>query len=129
MTKERELLARAGLIIAQYRLSDPEDKALRELSEQINAYFEEPEVESKPIAYWDTQEGTLIPAVPLSSERTCFKVPLVPLYLSPIRPFIRLTDEEIKTLADSGLSPDWTDEFELYHFARAIEDALVEKNK
>ena len=44
MTKERELLARAGLIIAQYRLSDPEDNGLRELSEQINEYFEEPEV-------------------------------------------------------------------------------------
>ena len=44
MTKERDLLARAGLIIAQYRWSDPEDLALRKLSEQINAYFEEPEV-------------------------------------------------------------------------------------
>ena len=130
MTKERELLARAGLIIAQYRWSDPEDQALRKLSEQINAYFEEPEQESKPIAYWDTQEGKLIPAVPLSSERTCFKVPLVPLYLHPApRQFVRLTDEEIEELADSGLSPDWTDEFELYHFARAIEDALEEKNK
>ena len=83
MNKERELLARAGLIIAQYRLSDPEDQGLQKLSQQINAYFEEPEVESKPIAYWDTQEGTLIPAVPLSSERTCFEVPLVPLYLHP----------------------------------------------
>ena len=83
---------------------------------------------SKPIAYWDTQNGTLIPAVPLSSERTCFEVPRVPLYLHPPRPFNRLTDEEIKTLADSGLSPDWTDEFELYHFARSVEDALVEKN-
>lgn len=83
MTKERELLARAGLIIAEYRLSDPEDKELRELSEQINEYFEEPEVESKPVAFWDTQNGKLIPAVPLSSERTCFEVPLVPLYLHP----------------------------------------------
>ena len=89
----------------------------------------ERELDEKPIAYWDTQNGTLIPAVPLSSKRTCFEVPLVPLYLSPTRPFIRLTDEEIKTLADSGLSPDWTDEFELYHFARAIEGALEEKNK
>ena len=56
----------------------------------------ERELDEKPIAYWDTQNGTLIPAVPLSSERTCFKVPLVPLYLSPTpHPFIRLTDEEI----------------------------------
>ena len=145
----------------------------------------ERELDEKPIAFWDTQEGKLIPAVPLSSERTCFKVPLVPLYLHPApeatqdeepigyvvtidpsksyrqdswapwkevegmnggkirddipdgsfvylhptpRPFVRLTDDEIKTLADSGLSPDWTDEFELYHFARAIEGALEEKN-
>ena len=43
MTKERELLARAGLIIAQYRWSDPEDKGLHNLSSEINAYFEEPE--------------------------------------------------------------------------------------
>ena len=81
--RARELLARAGLIIAQYRWSDPEDQGLRELSEQINEYFEDTAQESKPIAYWDTQEGKLIPAVPLSSERTCFKVPLVPLYLHP----------------------------------------------
>lgn len=39
--------------------------------------------DEKPIAYWDTQNGTLVPAVPLSSERTCFEVPLVPLYLHP----------------------------------------------
>jgi len=186
MTKERELLARAGLIIAQYRWNDPEDQGLQKLAQQINAYFEESAQDEKPIAYWDTQNGKLIPAVPLSSERTCFKVPLVPLYLHPTpkatqeeepigyvvtidpsksyrqdswapwkevegmnggkirdditdgsfvylhpapRQFVRLTDDEIKTLADSGLSPDWTDEFELYHFARAIEDALVEKNK
>ena len=133
MSKERELLARAGLVIAQHRWSHPHDPVLRKLSHQINSYFEEPALAEsatteKPIAYWDTQKGTLIPAVPLSSERTCFKVPLVPLYLSPTRPFIRLTDEEIKTLEDSGLSPDWTDEFELYHFARAIEGALEEKN-
>jgi hypothetical protein len=39
--------------------------------------------DEKAIAYWDTQNGTLIPAVPLSSKRTCFKVPLVPLYIHP----------------------------------------------
>jgi len=131
MSKERELLARAGLVIAEHRWSHPHDPVLRKLSHQINAYFEEPDEnpQDEPVAYWNTQEGTLTPAVPLSSERTCFKVPPVPLYLHPTpRPFIRLTDEEIKTLADSGLSPDWTDEFELYHFARSVEDALVEKN-
>ena len=101
MSKERELLARAGLVIAQHRWSHPHDPVLRKLSQQINEYFfdepalAEPATTEKAIAYWDTQEGKLIPAVPLSSERTCFKVPLVPLYLSPTRPFIRLTDEEI----------------------------------
>ena len=99
MTKERELLARAGLIIAEYRWSDPEDQGLHNLSREINAYFEEPEVESKPIAYWDTQNGTLTPAVPLSSERTCFKVPLVPLY---IRPRADTADELIKALIAIG---------------------------
>jgi len=98
MTKERDLLARAGLVIAQHRWSHPHDPVLRKLSHQINAYFEEPDEnpQDEPIAYWNTQEGTLTPAVPLSSERTCFKVPPVPLYLHPTpRSFIRLTDEEI----------------------------------
>ena len=131
MTKERELLARAGLIIAQYRWSDPEDQALRKLSEQINEYFfdepalAEPATTEKAIAYWDTQNGTLIPAVPLSSERTCFKVPLVPLYLSPTRPFIRLTDEEILEIvgpykAVGGYTRKLFD---------TIQDKLEEKNK
>jgi len=126
MTKERELLARAGLIIAQYRWSDPEDQALRELSQQINAYFEEPEVESRPIAYWDTQEGKLIPAVPLSSERTCFEVPLVPLYLHSSHPFIRLTDEEILEIV--GPYSDAVSGYTRKLFD-TIQDKLEEKNK
>ena len=101
MNRGRELLARAGLVIAQHRWSHPHDPVLRKLSHQINSYFEEPALAEpatteKAIAYWDTQEGKLIPAVPLSSKRTCFEVPLVPLYLHPTpRPFVRLTDEEI----------------------------------
>jgi len=59
----------------------------------------EREQESKPIAYWDTQEGKLIPAVPLSSERTCFEVPLVPLYLHPRAD---IADELIKALIAIG---------------------------
>jgi hypothetical protein len=43
MDKERDLLARAGLVIAQHRWSHPEDQALHQLSHQINAYFEEPD--------------------------------------------------------------------------------------
>ena len=125
MTKERELLSRAGLIIAQYRWSDPEDKELRELSKQINKYFEEPEQESKPIAYWDTQEGKLIPAVPLSSERTCFEVPLVPLYLHP-RPFVRLTDEEILEIV--GPYSDAVGGYTRKLFD-TIQDKLEERNK
>ena len=102
MNRGRELLARAGLVIAQHRWSHPHDPVLRKLSQQINEYFfdepalAEPATTEKAIAYWDTQEGKLIPAVPLSSKRTCFEVPLVPLYLHPTpRPFVRLTDEEI----------------------------------
>ena len=55
MSKERELLARAGLVIAQHRWSHPHDPVLRKLSHQINSYFEEnfeeiPEVTRKPLS-------------------------------------------------------------------------------
>jgi len=178
MNKGRELLERAFESMKNRTLTENE----RNLEKEVSYYLLSTQDE-KPVAYWDTQEGTLIPAVPLSSERTCFEVPFVPLYLHPApkatqdeepigyvitidpsksyrqdswapwkevegmnggkirddipdgsfvylhpHPFIRLTDEEIKTLEDSVLSPDWTDEFELYHFARAIEGALEEKN-
>ena len=126
MTKERELLARAGLVIAQYRWSHPAKyTALHKLSLAINEYLEE-NPQDEPIAYWDTQEGKLIPAVPLSSERTCFKVHLVPLYLHPApRPFVRLTDEEILEIvgpykAVGGYTRKLFD---------TIQDKLVEKNK
>ena len=41
MTKERELLAHAGLIIAKYRWNHPEDQGLQRLSQQINEHLEE----------------------------------------------------------------------------------------
>ena len=130
MNKGRELLARAGLVIAQYRWSHPAKyTALHKLSQTINEYLEE-NPQDEPIAYWDTQEGTLIPAVPLSSERTCFKVPLVPLYLHPPRPeFVRLKDWEIERLMDNSLFTNEIDERQLVDFARDIEDSLEEKNK
>jgi hypothetical protein len=80
----------------------------------------------KPIAYWDTQEGKLIPAVPLSSERTCFKVPLVPLYLHPSHPFIRLTDEEILEIV--GPYSDAVGGYTRKLFDK-VQDKLEEKNK
>lgn len=88
----------------------------------------ERELGEKPIAYWDTQNGKLIPAVPLSSERTCFKVPLVPLYLHPAphpHPFIRLTDEAILEIvgpykAVGGYTRKLFD---------TIQDKLEEKNR
>jgi hypothetical protein len=71
------------------------------LMEKIRVYLDTPEPtqDEKPIAYWDTQEGKLIPAVPLSSERTCFEVPLVPLY---IHPRADIVDELIKALIAIG---------------------------
>ena len=81
--------------------------------------------DEKPIAYWDTQNGTLIPAVPLSSERTCYKVPLVPLYLHP-RPFVRLTDEEILEIV--GPYSDAVCGYTRKLFD-TIQDKLEEKNK
>jgi len=106
MTKERDLLARAGLVIAQYRIKDPENPALRKLSQTINEYLEE-NPQEEPIAYWDTQEGKLIPAVPLSSERTCFKVPPVPLYLHPTKPEPAIRKPMTQKEIDKGFSQDW----------------------
>jgi len=84
------------------------------------------EQEPKLVAYWDTQEGKLIPAVPLSSERTCFKVPPVPLYLHPTpRPFIRLTDEEILEIV--GPYSDAVGGYTRKLF-NIIQDKLEEKN-
>ena len=82
----------------------------------------ERELDEKPVAYWDTQNGTLIPAVPLSSERTCFEVPLVPLYLHPApRPeFVRLSEEEVDSLTYAPYEP--------YKLICAVENLLVEKN-
>ena len=83
----------------------------------------ERELDEKPIAYWDTQNGTLTPAVPLSSERTCFEVPLVPLYLHPApRPeFVRLSEEEVTEILTSA--------YDMYSAICAVENRLVEKNR
>lgn len=80
----RELLERALDALDQiwdYGLENFPQDTHETLMDDIKSFLSTPE--PKPIAYWDTQNGTLIQAVPLSSERTCFKVPLVPLYLSP----------------------------------------------
>lgn len=47
----------------------------------------------------------------------------------PKVPFVRLTDEEVERLMSSALVPKEIDERDLNYFARAIEDALEEKNK
>ena len=90
MTKEKYLLQK---IVSWW---DDDKEFIGDFVEEIRAYLAEQTQDEKPVAYWDTQEGKLIPAVPLSSERTCFKVPLVPLYIHPApRQFVRLTDDEI----------------------------------
>ena len=84
--------------------------------------------DEKPVAYWDTQEGKLIPAVPLSSKRTCFEVPLVPLYIHATthpHPFIRLTNEEILEIV--GPYPDAVGGYTRKLFD-TIQDKLEEKN-
>ena len=176
----RELLERAFESMKNRTLLTENE---RNLEKEVSYYLLSKQDE-KAIAYWDTQEGKLIPAVPLSSERTCFEVPLVPLYLHPApeatqdkepigyvitidpsksyrqdswvpwkevegmnggkirddipdgsfvylhpaphpHPFIRLTEEDIKNCWGE---PDRLNTQALINFARAIEDALEEKN-
>ena len=136
MTKERDLLQR---VVGWW---DDDKGVIYNFVEEIRTYLAEPTQDEEPIGYvitidpsksyrqdswapWKEVEG-------MNGGKIRDDIPdgsFVYLHPAPHpHPFIRLTDEEIKTLEDSGLSPDWTDEFELYHFARAIEGALEEKN-
>ena len=93
MSKEKYLLQK---IVSWW---DDDKEFIGDFVEEIRAYLAEQTQDEKAIAYWDTQEGKLIPAVPLYSERTCFKVPLVPLY---IHPRADTADELIKALIAIG---------------------------
>ena len=92
MSKEKYLLQK---IVSWW---DDDKEFIGDFVEEIRAYLAE-QTQDELVAYWDTQEGKLIPAVPLSSERTCFKVPLVPLYLHPRAD---VADELIKALIAIG---------------------------
>ena len=58
MTKERELLARAGLIIAQYRFKDPDDQNLHKLAQELNKYFED-NPQRKPMTEGEIQKHSI----------------------------------------------------------------------
>jgi len=122
MSKERKLLERL-LNNWEHPCSGRFGDLFDEVRELLST--PEPTQDEKLIAYWDTQEGKLIPAVPLSSERTCFKVPLVPLYLHSSHPFIRLTDEEILEIV--GPYPTAVGGYTRKLFD-TIQDKLEEKN-
>ena len=72
MTKERELLARAGLIVAEYRWRDSENPALQKLSQQINEYFEEPEVKREQFSD-DVVADSYFQVQPILGEYLKFK--------------------------------------------------------
>lgn len=98
MSKERKLLERL-LNNWEHPCLGRFGDLFDDVRELLSTSEPEPTQDEKPIAYWDTQEGKLIPAVPLSSERTCFEVPLVPLY---IHPRADTADELIKALIAIG---------------------------
>lgn len=76
----------------------------------------------EPVAYWDTQNGTLVAAVPLVSKRSCYKVEPVPLFLHPaLRPeFVRLSEEEVSEILSLAHTP--------YEAICAAENRLARKN-
>lgn len=83
--------------------------------------------EAEPVAFWDTLNNILVPAVPLVSKRTCFKVEAVPLYLHPAprKEFVRLSEDEVNELLGMGsIGSDGN-----YELICAVENRLVEKNK
>ena len=75
---------------------------------------------TEPVAWWDTQEGQLIPAVPLSSNRPCFQVPFVPLYAMPAPKREPLSEEEIEEI-NKSIHPKTDLPTAKILFARAIE--------
>ena len=118
MSKERDLLQR---VVGWW---DDDKEFIGDFVEEIRNYLAEPMQDEAPVGTLDHNGNFKLlrmVGIPIGQPMKLYEHP------AP-RPFIRLTDEEIKTLADSGLSPDWTDEFEIYHFVRSVEDALVEKN-
>ena len=75
---------------------------------------------TEPVAWWDTQEGRLIPAVPLSSNRPCFQAPFVPLYAMPAPKREPLSEEEIEEI-NKSIHPKTDLPTAKILFARAIE--------
>jgi len=84
-----------------------------------------------PVAYIDGPNNMLIWAKPFQyCGPKCIHVHPIPLYLHPpTRLFMRLSDKEIEMVMDNALLPNEIDEYDIFHFARAVEDALDEKNK
>jgi len=84
-----------------------------------------------PVAYIDGPNNMLIWAKPFQyCGPKSIHVDPIPLYLHPpTRIFMRLSDKEIEMVMDNALLQKEIDDYDIFHFARAVEDALDEKNK
>lgn len=125
MSRERELLKRTMDFLECFVFYS---EGL-ELREAIRDFLStpEPEQDEEPVAWTNQDELNA-----LGTDVTCYMYaePLIgetniPLYLHPApRPeFVRLSEEEIASWFGAAI------EGSLIEFARAIEDALKEKNK
>jgi len=109
--KARELLER---VIAE---TDSSHFYSSEIDKEIRAYLAQPEVkrEEEPVAWLSPTSRTF------STVETSHHTAPLFLHPAPQRSFVRLSEEEVSEILCSA-------QFN-YEFARAIENALEEKNK
>lgn len=124
--KARELLERAYYVLGELSNAILKDSGEYNLAGDIYEFLStpEPEQDEEPVAWMKEDEDGDLEFNTLN-QFSCGRTNGIPLYLHPAprKPFVRLSDEEI--VSCWGVAT----EASAIVFARAIEDALEEKNK
>ena len=140
MSRERELIKRATEAL-KFWMDETAHSVDWELLEDLESYLaSEKQDQPEPVA-WLYSKGDVLAGVPViftsatTGKDFAFQKPHYdqkPLYLHPAprKPFVRLSEEEIMAIVRAD--PDFDEmmwDKTAVRFARAIEDALEEKNK